>query len=146
MTSQGLGAHPPPAENPFQNRLQVRKTGHCHVRMEFWRGTTVGENSSNSERFCTALPRQVSESKGRLLGARVFACPAANARLREAMILRTAVRLNCIYAVHASTRIALNSGLSKTEVEALTADGPVAGIDLGFRQLLPQRLGQSDDA
>jgi hypothetical protein len=59
----------------------------------------------------------------------VFACPAADARLREAMILRTAVRLNCIYAVHASTRIALNSGLSKTEVEALTADGRVAGID-----------------
>ena len=59
----------------------------------------------------------------------VFACPAANAKLREAMILRTAARLNCIYAVHASTRIALNSGLSKTEVEALTADGPVAGID-----------------
>jgi hypothetical protein len=52
----------------------------------------------------------------------VFACPAADARLREAMIVRTAVRLNCIYAVHASTRIALNSGLSKT------ADGPVAGI------------------
>jgi len=59
----------------------------------------------------------------------VFACPAANARLREAMIVRTAVRLNCIYAVHASTRIALNSGLSKIEVEALTADSPVAGID-----------------
>jgi hypothetical protein len=59
----------------------------------------------------------------------VFACPAADARLREAMIVRTAVRLNCIYAVHASTRIALNSGLSKTEVEALTADAPVAGID-----------------
>ena len=62
----------------------------------------------------------------------VFACPAANARLREAMILRTAVRLNCIYAVHASTRIALNSGLSKTDVEALTADAPVAGIDPGI--------------
>jgi len=59
----------------------------------------------------------------------VFACPVADARLREAMIVRTAVRLNCIYAVHASTRIALNSGLSKTEVDALTADGPVAGID-----------------
>ena len=59
----------------------------------------------------------------------VFACPAAGARMREAMIVRTAVRLNCIYAVHASTRIALNSGLSTTEVEALTADGPVAGID-----------------
>jgi hypothetical protein len=48
------------------------------------------------------------------------------------MILRTAVRLNCIYAVHASTRIALNSGLSKNEVAALTADGPVAGIDPGI--------------
>jgi alkylhydroperoxidase/carboxymuconolactone decarboxylase family protein YurZ len=59
----------------------------------------------------------------------VFACPAADARLREAMILRTAVRLNCVYAVHASTRIALNSGLSEAEVEALTAGGPVAGID-----------------
>ena len=59
----------------------------------------------------------------------IFTCPAADARLREAMIVRTAVRLNCIYAVHASTRIALNSGFSKTEVEALTADGPVAGID-----------------
>jgi hypothetical protein len=59
----------------------------------------------------------------------VFACPAANARLREAMILRTAVRLNCIYAVHSSIRIALNSGLSKTEIEALSADNPVAGID-----------------
>jgi alkylhydroperoxidase family enzyme len=59
----------------------------------------------------------------------VFACPAADARSREAMIVRTAVRLNCIYAVHASTRIALNNGLSKTEVDALTADGPVAGID-----------------
>jgi hypothetical protein len=34
-----------------------------------------------------------------------------------------------MYAVHASARIALNSGLSQTEVEALTADGPVAGID-----------------
>ena len=59
----------------------------------------------------------------------VFACPAADARLREAMIVRTAVRLSCIYAVHSSTRIALNSGLSKNEVEALTADGLVAGID-----------------
>ena len=59
----------------------------------------------------------------------VFACTAADARLREAMIVRTAARLNCIYALHASTRIALNSGLSKTEVEALTADSPVAGID-----------------
>ena len=59
----------------------------------------------------------------------VFACPAANARLREAIILRTAARLNCIYAVHASTRIALNSGLSKTEVAVLSTDGPVAGID-----------------
>ena len=36
------------------------------------------------------------------------------------MIVRTAVRLKCVYAVHASTRIALNSGLSKVEVEALT--------------------------
>jgi hypothetical protein len=59
----------------------------------------------------------------------VFACPATDARLRESMIVRTAVRLNCIYAVHASKRIAFNSGLSKTEVEALSADGPVAGID-----------------
>ena len=59
----------------------------------------------------------------------VFACPAANARLREAMILRTAVRLHCIYAVHASTRIALTCGLSQTEVEALTNDCPVTGID-----------------
>jgi hypothetical protein len=59
----------------------------------------------------------------------VFACPAADARLREAMIVRTAARLNCVYALHASTRIALNSGLSKTEVEALTADGSVTGID-----------------
>ena len=58
----------------------------------------------------------------------VFACPAADARLREAMIVRTAVRLNCLYAVHASTRIALHAGLSKTEVAALTAAGPVAGI------------------
>ena len=62
----------------------------------------------------------------------VFACSAANARLREAMIVRTAVRLKCNYAVHVSTRIALNRGLSKTEVEALTADGPVAGIDPEF--------------
>jgi hypothetical protein len=45
------------------------------------------------------------------------------------MIVRTAVRLNCTYALHASTRIALNSGLSKTELDALTADGPVTGID-----------------
>jgi hypothetical protein len=59
----------------------------------------------------------------------VFACAAADARLREAMIVRTAVRLNCTYALHASTRIALNSGLSKTELDALTADGPVTGID-----------------
>ena len=59
----------------------------------------------------------------------VIACPAANARLREAMILRTAVRLNCAYAVHASTRIALNSGLSQSEIEALTADDQVTGVD-----------------
>ena len=59
----------------------------------------------------------------------IFTCPAAEARLREAMIVRTAVRLNCTYAVHASIRIALNSGLSQAEVEALTADGPVTGID-----------------
>ena len=59
----------------------------------------------------------------------VFACPAADARLREAMIVRTAVRLNCTYAMHASTRISLNSGLSKNEVDALAADGPVSGID-----------------
>jgi alkylhydroperoxidase family enzyme len=59
----------------------------------------------------------------------VFACPAADARLREAMILRTAVRLNCTYAVHSSTRIALNSGLSESEVDALKADGQVAGVD-----------------
>ena len=55
--------------------------------------------------------------------------PPPTPRLREAMIVRTAVRLNCTYAVHASTRIALNSGLSQTEVEALTADGPVTGVD-----------------
>jgi len=71
----------------------------------------------------------------------VFTCPAADARLREAMILRTAVRLNCMYAVHASTRIALNSGLSKTEVEALTADGPVAGIN----QEIVLIAGMADD-
>jgi hypothetical protein len=59
----------------------------------------------------------------------VFACSAADPRLREAMIVRTAVRLNCIYAVYASARIALNSGLSKAEVEALAAEGPVTGID-----------------
>ncbi len=59
----------------------------------------------------------------------VFACTAANARLREAMIVRTAVRLNCAYAVRASTRIALNGGLSKPEVAALNAHGPVAEID-----------------
>jgi hypothetical protein len=59
----------------------------------------------------------------------VFACPAADARMREAMIVRTAVRLNCTYAVHASTRIGINSGLSPTELKTLTADGPVAGID-----------------
>jgi hypothetical protein len=59
----------------------------------------------------------------------VFACPAAGARLREAMIVRTAVRLSCTYAVRASSRIALNNGLSQSEVEALNADGPVAGID-----------------
>jgi len=45
------------------------------------------------------------------------------------MIVRTAVRLNCAYAVHASTRIALNNGLSQTEVEALITHGPVTGID-----------------
>jgi hypothetical protein len=58
----------------------------------------------------------------------VFACPAADGRLLEAMIVRTAVRLNCIYAVHASAHIGLNSGLSKIELEGLTADSPVAGI------------------
>jgi len=57
----------------------------------------------------------------------VFACPAANARLREAMILELAVRLNCKYAVHASTQIALNSGLSQTEGRGAHADGSVAG-------------------
>lgn len=59
----------------------------------------------------------------------VFACPAADGRLREAMIVRTAVRLKCVYAVRASIRIALNNGLSKIELQALTADSPVAGID-----------------
>jgi len=72
-----------------------------------------------------SLRRRGSRGPAVALMRAVFACSAADARLREAMIVRTAVRLNCGYAVRASTRIALNSGLSKTEVEALTADGPV---------------------
>ena len=59
----------------------------------------------------------------------IFACPAADARLREAMILRTAVRLKCSYAVHAATRIALNSALSKAEIEVLTSAVTVVGVD-----------------
>jgi hypothetical protein len=59
----------------------------------------------------------------------VFACPAADAKMREAMIVRTAARLNCLYALRASAAIALNSGLSQAEVEALISAGPVVGID-----------------
>jgi hyperosmotically inducible periplasmic protein len=38
-------------------------------------GDTVGEDTPNSERFSTAPPRQVGESKGRLLGAGVALSP-----------------------------------------------------------------------
>jgi hypothetical protein len=66
------------------------------------------------------------------------------------MIVRTAVRLNCTYAVHASIRIALNSGLSQTEVEALTADGPVTGIDpeivlIPFPAVIPSQASEVVD-
>ena len=45
------------------------------------------------------------------------------------MVPRTAALLNCSYAIHASTRIAIRCGLSKSEVAALLVESSVGGID-----------------
>lgn len=58
----------------------------------------------------------------------VFACSAADARLREAMILRTASRTHCSYAMHASAQIAKNCGLSSEDVQVLLSS-EIVGLD-----------------
>jgi alkylhydroperoxidase family enzyme len=59
----------------------------------------------------------------------VYSCPVVSERLREAMVLRTAVLLNCSYTIHVSTQTALQNGLTRKEVAALLGESPVRGIE-----------------
>jgi AhpD family alkylhydroperoxidase len=73
----------------------------------------------------------VPELLGAVLG---FVGPALSAgsvglRAKELAILRTSALQRCTYCVHAHTTVALNAGLTATEVRSLRGESP---MDAGF--------------
>jgi len=70
--------------------------------------------------------------------ATVLGPSALGARTKEIVILRTSVLLECSYCVKSHTVVALDSGLSRDEAEALREEAPVDGAftDQGERVLV----------
>ena len=63
------------------------------------------------------------------LAASVFRADGIPKKHREFVCLRTAKLLNCPHPWDPNVRVALNTGASLGEIEALTVDGPVTGLD-----------------
>ena len=58
----------------------------------------------------------------------LFEADDIDARLREVVTLRVAVLLNAPYEWQQNSKMALNTGLSQGDIDAVTADGPVQGL------------------
>lgn len=58
----------------------------------------------------------------------IFGTPDINDKHREMIILRSASILDVPYEWQASKVFATNAGLTTTEIEATTSDGPVSGV------------------
>lgn len=58
----------------------------------------------------------------------LFQADDIDARLREVVTLRAAVLLNAPYEWQQNSKMALNTGLSQKEIDAVAADGPVQGL------------------
>ena len=63
------------------------------------------------------------------LAASVFRTKGIEKKHREFICLRTAKLLNCPHPWQPNVRLAQNTGASLEEIEALTVDGPVTGLD-----------------
>ena len=63
------------------------------------------------------------------LAAAVFRAKGIEKKHREFICLRTAKLLNCPHPWDPNVRVAQNTGASLDEIEALTIDGPVTGLD-----------------
>jgi alkylhydroperoxidase family enzyme len=60
----------------------------------------------------------------------VFQAKDVDPRLRELIILRSAYLLDCPYEWQANVVMAKNTGCTQADIDAVTVDGPVIGIDL----------------
>lgn len=63
------------------------------------------------------------------LAAAVFRTEGIEKKHREFIVLRTAKLLNCPHPWDPNVRVAQNTGATLDEIEALTVDGPVTGLD-----------------
>lgn len=59
----------------------------------------------------------------------VFQVKGISPRAREMIILRSAKVLNCPYEWQANVVFARNVGLTEADIAAVSADGPVSGVD-----------------
>ncbi len=59
----------------------------------------------------------------------VFQAKDIDPRLRELIILRSAFLLDCPYEWQANVVMAKNTGCTAAEIDAMTRDGPVEGLD-----------------
>jgi alkylhydroperoxidase family enzyme len=59
----------------------------------------------------------------------IFVTQGISPKSREMIILRSAKVLNCPYEWQANVVFARNVGLSDAEISAVSADGPVTGVD-----------------
>jgi alkylhydroperoxidase family enzyme len=60
----------------------------------------------------------------------VFQAKDVDPRLRELIILRSAYLLDCPYEWQANVVMAKNTGCTQADIDAVTVDGPVIGINL----------------
>lgn len=63
------------------------------------------------------------------LATAVFHANDINKKYRSFIVLRTAKLLNCPYPWNINVRLSENAGASPDEIEALSIDGPVTGLD-----------------
>ncbi len=58
----------------------------------------------------------------------LFQADDIDAKLREVVTLRAAVLINAPYEWQQNSKMALNTGLTQSEIDAVAADGPVQGL------------------
>ncbi len=78
----------------------------------------------------------------------LFQADDIDARLREIVTLRVAVLLKAPYEWQQNSKMALNTGLSQIEIDAVAVDGPVQGLPAGLHPgvLGHRRVGATRDA